>query len=125
MRIVRNSGMALSLMLLGGCSVLRHTEPPLIGLANIQLQDTTQFERRYQLQLRAQNPNDFDLAVTGLRCTLYIDDQAFARGVSPAAVIIPRFGEAVLTVSVVSDPQRVFAQLQDSARMQGEPVAYG
>ena len=115
----------LSATMLNGCSALRQRpEPPLVGLAGIQLEDMTLFEQRYQLQLRVQNPNDVDLPISGLRCTLYINDREFAQGVSAAAVTVPRFGEAVLAVDVVSDLHSVFGQLRDSARASGKPVSY-
>lgn len=114
-----------SATLLTGCGALRQRpEPPLVGLAGIQLQDMTLFEQRYQLQLRVQNPNDVDLPVSGLRCTLYINEREFAQGVSAAAVTVPRFSEAVLAVDVVSDLRRVFEQVRDSARASGKPVSY-
>lgn len=112
-------------MLTGGCAALRsRPEPPLVGLAGIQLQDMTLFEQRYRLQLRVQNPNDVDLPVSGLRCTLYVNGREFAQGVSAAAVTIPRFGEALLAVDVVSDLRRVFEQLREGARDSGQPVSY-
>lgn len=112
-------------LLLNGCSALRHRpEPPLVGLAGIQLQDMTLFEQRYRLQLRLQNPNDIDLPVSGMSCTLYVNEREFAQGVSATAVTVPRFGEAVLAVDVVSDFRRVFDQLRESARVSGEPVSY-
>lgn len=115
----------LPMLLLGGCGLLQpRLESPLIGLAGIQPQDTTLFEQRYQLQLRVQNPNDVDLSVKGVRCTLYINEREVARGVSPAAVTIPRFGEALLAVNVVSDLRRVFEELRDGVRDSGMPVSY-
>jgi LEA14-like dessication related protein len=83
----------------------------------------TLFEQRYQLQLRVQNPNDLDLPVEGLHCTLYINEREFAQGVG-GGVMVPRFGEAVLTVNVVSNLQRVFEQFRSAGETTAKPVSY-
>lgn len=94
-------------------------EPPVVNLAGLQMGEMTLFEQRYQLQLRVQNPNDDELPISGLYCTLYINDREFAKGVSNANVTVPRFGEALLSVDVVSDLRRVLEQLRDAG---GKPV---
>lgn len=115
----------LSAGLLTGCAAWRgRPEPPVIGLAGIDLGDMTLFEQRYQLRLRVQNPNDADLPIAGLRCTLFLNEREFAQGVSAADVTIPRFGEALLTVDVVSDLRRVLEQLRETARTSDTPVSY-
>lgn len=108
---------------LAGCAGLtRKAEAPMVGLSNIQLSQMTLFEQRYTLQLRVQNPNDFDLPVKGMHCTLFINGREFASGVSAAAVTVPRFGEAMLDVDVVSDLRRVFEQLRDAGAT--ESISY-
>lgn len=103
-----------------GCASLGKTrEPPVVNLAGLQMGGMTLFEQRYLLQLRVQNPNDDDLPITGLYCTLFINDREFAKGVSNASVTVPRFGEALLSIDVISDLRRVFEQLRDAG---GKPV---
>ena len=115
MRHILHALIALSVMLQAGCAGLTHRpEPPLVTLSDIRLGQMTLFEQRYAVQLRVQNPNDFDLPIKGLQCTLYINEREFAQGVSGAAVTVPRFGEALLNVAVVSDLRRVFEQLRDT-----------
>lgn len=112
-------------LLASGCGgLLRKTEPPLVTLSAIEMQEMTLFEQRYQLQLRVQNPNNFDLPVEGLRCTLYINEREFAQGVGAAGVTVPRFGDAVVPVNVVSNLQRVFEQLHATGDPAAKPVRY-
>jgi LEA14-like dessication related protein len=112
-------------LLLGGCAALRpQPEPPIVSLAGIQMREMTLFEQRYQLQLRLQNPNDMALPITGLHCRLFINEREFAQGVSAAAVDVPRFGEALLAVDMVSDLRRVFEQLRDTGSWQAGMVSY-
>ncbi len=115
----------LSMLLAAGCAgLLRKTEAPLVTLSAIQMQEMTLFEQRYQLQLRVQNPNDFDLPLEGLRCTLYINEREFAQGVAAASVTVPRFGDVVVPVNVVSNLQRVFEQLHSAGDSTAEPISY-
>lgn len=117
--------MGLLVVLIGGCAALRHQpEPPIVSLAGIQMREMTLFEQRYRLQLRLQNPNDAPLPISGLHCRLFINEREFAQGVSAAAVDVPRFGEAVVAVDVVSDLRRVFEQLRDTGGRQRENISY-
>ncbi|MBI5463298.1 MAG: LEA type 2 family protein [Gammaproteobacteria bacterium] len=123
-------GLVLWTLTAAGCTALLHKpEPPRVMLSAIQLHEMTLFEQRYQLQLRVQNPNDFDLPIDGLRCTLYLNEREFAQGVGAAGVTVPRFGEALLAVDVVSNLQRVFEQLsgeqsRGAGRGSVKPVSY-
>lgn len=111
--------------LIAGCASLGHRpEPPIVSLAGRQMGEATLFEQRYQLQLQLQNPNDVDLPISGLRCTLFINEREFAKGVSAAGVTVPRFGDAVLAVDVLSDLRRVFEQLRDAGGKPAEAVSY-
>jgi len=99
-------------------------ERPMVNLAGLQMGEMTLFEQRYQLQLRVQNPDDHDLPISGLSCTLYINDREFARGVSNVNVTVPRFGEALLPVDVVSDLRRVLEQLRDAGHKPAKSISY-
>ncbi len=118
-------GVLLCVAFMTGCSgMLRKPEPPSVTLSDIQLQDMTLFEQRYQLQLRVQNPNDFDLPIEGLKCTLYINEREFATGVGASEVTVPRFGEALVAVNVVSNLQSVLEQFRSVGDLAAKPVGY-
>lgn len=89
--------------LLSCTSAGMRVQSPYITLASVEVNDITPFEQHYQVRMRIQNPNDFDMPVTGMSYELYINDRRFARGVSDVSILVPRFGEAVVTVSMVSD----------------------
>jgi len=80
-----------------GCATL---ESPRISLSNLALEETTGFETVLQVQLRVLNPNDIDLNITGVDCTLEINDKKFAYGISNTAVQVPAFGSATVPVTV-------------------------
>ena len=92
---------ALMLLAVGmsGCASL---ESPRISLSNMGLQQTTGFETVLQVSLRVLNPNDIDLNIRGVDCTLEINGKPFARGISNTAVQVPAFGSATLPITVYS-----------------------
>jgi hypothetical protein len=55
-------------------------------------------EQRLALTLALSNPNPSDVSLSGLRVTLEINGEPFARGQSGESVTVPRLGEARATV---------------------------
>jgi LEA14-like dessication related protein len=102
-------------------SLNTRVQAPYITIAGVEVTDVTLFEQRYQVQMRIQNPNDFELPIVGMSYELYINDRRFARGVSPVAVTISRFGEALVTVGMVSD----LGSVLDSLRTRESPAGEG
>ncbi len=50
------------------CSTIpRDFETPKFGIADIAPKTVTVFEQRFDIQLRIQNPNNFDLTINGIR----------------------------------------------------------
>jgi LEA14-like dessication related protein len=110
----------LLLTLLGGCSSLfQRPEPPQISLASIRPVDIGLFEQRYRLRLRVQNPNPFALRIQGMDYSLYLNEQQFAQGVSPASATVPAYGEQLVEVDVVSNLARLFDQFSEFGRQRG------
>lgn len=114
----------LAMLTVACASLGKVREPPMVNLAGLQMGEMTLFEQRYQLQLRVQNPDANDLPISGLSCTLYINDREFARGVSNVNVTVPRFGEVLLPVDVVSDLRRVIEQLRDAGGKPANSISY-
>ncbi len=113
----------LALALLTGCAGLaQRPEPPIVSVADIRMGDASLMEQRFVVTLRLQNPNDFALPLRGLRYDLKLNGHAFARGVSPAAVTVPAYGEKTLQVTVTSNLLSLFRQLQALSR--GGPLKY-
>ena len=86
-------------------------ESPEVLLVSITPLDTTMFEQRLQVDLRVRNPNDFDLEVTGLDFTLYLNEHRLARGLSNKASTIPRLGDALISVETTTSTLDVVRQL--------------
>lgn len=102
------------LLALGGCSSLgEYKERPRVSIAGVQLTEANLFEQRYRLQLRVQNPNPVDLPIRGLDYQVEVNGNTFATGVSDRAVVVPRYGSALLDVDGISTLSSVIRQLKD------------
>lgn len=107
-------GLALVLVVaVVGCSGLyQYADPPRVTLAGIRILDLNLFEQRYQLALRVQNPNRFDLPIEGMSYTLEVNGAEFAHGVNNQKNTIPALGEQVLQVGVVTNLLSTLEQLR-------------
>lgn len=100
------------LLLNSGCArAPTHVDSPRVTLAGIWLVGVNLLEQRYQIQLRIQNPNPFNLAIAGMEYDLEINDQVFARGVSNRHVTIARYSMELVSVEAVSTLTDVMRQL--------------
>jgi LEA14-like dessication related protein len=110
---------AMALALLVGCASTPKMEPLDVTLSDIVPAQMGILEQQYQVKLRVQNPNNFDIPLEGVAYQIDLNDKAFAKGVGQQSVTVPKFGEAVLDVTAVSSLSGVLAQL--SQLTQGGP----
>lgn len=110
---------------LAGCAGLtERPEPPEVSLANINILSGGHAEQRYRLQLRLQNPNDFALAMKGLKYQIYINDEVFARGMNRDSVTIPPFSEALVDVEGISIPSTIVDRLLEPENQGNGKIQY-
>ena len=65
-RLASRVGLVAVLTLSGCASWFMKGEAPEVLVTNVTPLDASAFEQRLQVDLRIRNPNDFDLAVTGI-----------------------------------------------------------
>jgi LEA14-like dessication related protein len=122
---VRGICLLLMAAMLAACAGIGNLkEPPRVSLVNIQPGDMTLLEQRFGVRLRILNPNDAPIPVTGLSCSLEINEREFAYGVSQQDVTIPPFGEALLDVDMVSNLLNVMQQLRGLGREEHNSFRY-
>lgn len=110
---------ALLLLLLSGCaSWFIKGEPPDVLVTDITLLDATAFEQRLQIDLRIRNPNDFDLAVTGIDFTLSVNGKRLARGLGNKELTIPRLSDAVISVHTSTSTFDIIRQVLSVSQKQ-------
>ncbi len=103
-RMVKGSNLAvvfLGIAFLFGCAgptIRGEVEPPEVYLSNIAPLEASLFEQKVQVDLRIQNPNNFDLQVTGIDFHLDVNEVQLTRAVSKQKVTVPGLGESVLSI---------------------------
>jgi LEA14-like dessication related protein len=110
---------ALVFTALVGCATTPKMEPLDVSLSDLVPAQMGLFEQQFQVKLRVQNPNNFDVPLEGVAYQIELNDKAFAKGVGQQSVTVPKFGEAVLDVTAVCSLSNVLEQL--SQLMHGAP----
>jgi LEA14-like dessication related protein len=111
------------LILVSGCAGLR-MQAPSVTVADISVMEVSLFEQRYAFKLRVLNPNDMEIAVTGMTFEIELNNQPFAKGVSNKPAMLPRLGEAIVEVSAVSDLTGFIRQINELRKGTLDSVSY-
>jgi LEA14-like dessication related protein len=109
---------------LAGCAVFGMREPLNVTIADLQPIEVGVLEQRYAMKIRLLNPNDVDIVFDGVVFDLEINGIPFAKGVSAQNNVIPRFGEAVIDVQVVSGLQNILRQINELLKGDKASVTY-
>ncbi|MBC8087756.1 MAG: LEA type 2 family protein, partial [Phycisphaerae bacterium] len=97
----------LSLLWLSGCAAISDRDPVQVTVAGIDTLPGEGLELRMLVKLRVQNPNDVPIEYDGVYIKLDVIDKTLATGVSDQRGVVPRFGEAVISVPLTVSPLRV------------------
>jgi LEA14-like dessication related protein len=98
-------------ILLAGCATVPPMEPLDVTLADITAGQMSLLEQEYQVKLRVQNPNNFDIAVDGAAYQIELNGKSFAKGVARKSVTIPKYGDVVIEGTCVSDLSGILGQI--------------
>ncbi len=120
MPYLRNAIFIAALALLAACVVLPWREPLQVHVADVESLEGQGLEWRMLVKLRVQNPNDAPVEYDGVYLKLDVLDKTFATGVSDERGTIPRFGEALIGVTVTVSAIDVVRQALGMA-MDGKP----
>lgn len=102
-QLLQKTTWALVMLALAGCANFPwRGETPRVSIAGLSFVDANLFEQRYQLTLRIQNPNPFDLRINGIAFDLDVNERPFATGVGSQPVLVPAFGSETLRVDGIS-----------------------
>ena len=113
------------LAVLSGCASLGARYAPRVNLAGIDSLPGEGLEARFMLRLRIQNPSDADLAYDGIWTEIELRGQALASGGAPVKGVVPRFGEAVVSVPVTASGLAIARQLIGVLRSSGGTEGLG
>ena len=107
-------------VVLAGCAGMgQQVEPPEVFVVGLEPLPGGNLEQRFRIDLRLQNPNDFDLEIDGLDFHLDLNGARLTRGLSDEVVRIPRLGEAVVEVSATTTVFDLVRQLVDVPSLEG------
>ena len=102
-------------VLAAGCANLGGDMPVSVNVSDLRMGTAGVFGQQYFVKLRIQNPTDRDLALKGVAFDLELNGKAFARGTSGQAVVVPRFGSALVDAEMLSTLTGVLRQLNSVA----------
>lgn len=83
---------------MAGCAGLGLVDPLSVNVVGLEPMQGEGMETRFALKLRVQNPNETPLEYDGVFVEFDVRGSKLASGVSDRKGVVPRFGEAVITV---------------------------
>ena len=99
-------------VLLASCAGMStKLEPPRVQLLGIQVLSTDMFAQQFNAHLQIQNPNDVEVAITGLDFEVLLFGDRFAEGVSNDHFVLPALGEAEFNMGVTTSFVSSFGRL--------------
>jgi LEA14-like dessication related protein len=111
-------------LMLSACAVWGIREPLSVTIADITPLEMTVLEQRYAVKVRLMNPNDAEIAFDGVTFDLEINGKPFAKGVSNQGGVVPRFGEVLIDLQVVSGLQHILQQIVELQKGDRAGVSY-
>jgi LEA14-like dessication related protein len=109
---------------LPGCAGLGVREPLGVTIADLRPIEVGLFEQRYAIKARVLNPNDADIPYEAVVFDVDLNGKPFAKGVSNQAGLVPRFGEALIELTVVSGLQNILRQVNELTKGDRGSVSY-
>jgi LEA14-like dessication related protein len=104
---------AVFILIIAACSTTpRGFETPKFSIADIAPKDMTLLEQRFDIKIRIQNPNNFDLGINGIRFDIELNGKKFGLGMSGATVTVPRFGSEVISGEAITGLGGILRQAQ-------------
>ena len=104
---------ALLALTLAACAGLPYdAKPPRISVSEVDVKSLGLFEQRFDVGLRVNNPNDFDLRIEALEFDIEVNERPFAKGLTRTAALIPATTSAVMRVEAVTQSRQLIQQLK-------------
>ena len=110
---------AVLVLALAGCARSKTEQMAYVdvSIAELSFGQSSVLEQTWNLMLRIQNPNHYDIPADGMKYRIDVNGKPFARGVNNQSVMVPRLGEAMIRVQAISDLASVIQQISDLRRL--------
>ena len=89
-----------------------NAKAPKVSVDAVNIKRLGLFEQVFDVGLRVNNPNDFDIAIEGLEFKLEINGREFATGTAYTHTHVPAFSSAVLHVDTTTDSDKLLQQIK-------------
>lgn len=118
--------LVVPLMILQGCATLSPGfEPPEVQVTALEpLPNNQSGDLRFRIHLRVFNPNNTDLALSGLFYTLKLAGHKVITGTSSNLPVIPAYGQNAIVVDASANLMGSFMAAAELLQMQGNTVPY-
>ena len=89
-----------------------NAKAPKVSVAEVSVKRLGLFEQIFDVGLRVNNPNDFDIAIEGLEFKLEVNGREFATGTAYTHTHVPAFSSAVVHVDTTTDSNKLLQQIK-------------
>ena len=92
--LLRATCVALLVTLASCSSLAPKLVAPQVSLVGIQIMSADMFAQQFMVRVKVENPNDLEVAVSGLEYEIFLMGDSFAEGASESSFVLPAKGEA-------------------------------
>ena len=89
-----------------------NAKAPKVSVDGINIKRLGLFEQVFDVGLRVNNPNDFDIAIEGLEFKLEVNGREFATGTAHTHTHVPAFSSAVVHADTATDSNKLLQQIK-------------
>lgn len=101
-----------------------NAKAPKVSVAEVNVKQLGLVEQVFDVGLRINNPNDFDINIEGLEFKLEINSREFATGIAHTHTRIPAFSSAVVHVDTTTQSNKLLQQLKTLPEILKDGVPY-
>lgn len=112
-RVLKFVTIGLLAVLSAACTGLPfNAKAPKVSVAEVSVKRLGLFEQIFDVGLRLNNPNDFDIAIEGLEFKLEVNGREFATGTAYTHTHVPAFSSAVVHADTTTDSHKLLQQIK-------------
>ena len=101
-----------------------NAKAPKVSVDAVNIKRLGLFEQVFDVGLRVNNPNDFDIAIEGLEFKLEVNGREFATGTAYTHTHVPAFSSAVVHVDTTTDSDKLLQQIKVLPEILKDGVPY-
>jgi LEA14-like dessication related protein len=102
----------IALNLVACSSLPSNAVAPKVSVAEVDIKSLGLFELHFDVGLRVNNPNDFDLTIEALDFELELNGRAFAKGLTRTTTLIPAVSSTLVRVDAVTQSTNLMQQIK-------------